>query len=172
MYRIPFYQRPFSWSTTQFDLLIDSILDSMNNVEGHFLGAILLQEKPTGKYDLVDGQQRMTALAILMAVIRDNADNTDIQKTMQSCIYQEENKLRRLHESMRIEPWEKMEELFRKYIFSYQGTQEYIKDFDNHKIDSNDDVESPSFTFMKRLHPSKTSYPRIQRNCGISFFTC
>ena len=159
-YKIPFYQRPFSWGETQFDLLIDSILESMNNVEGHFLGAILLQEKSPGKYDLVDGQQRITALAILMAVIRDNTDSGDIQQEMQKCIYQEENKLRRLHESMRIQPWEKTESLFRKYIFTSHGTEQYIEDFNTGKIDYNNDVESPEFHLYEAIKTFREKLPK------------
>ena len=92
----------------------------------------------------------MTAIAILMAVIRDSSDNLEIQKTMQSCIYQEENKLRKHQESMRILPWKNMDDLFRKYIYSYQGTKKYIEDFVNQKIDYRD-VEDPEFHLYEAI---------------------
>lgn len=154
---IPFYQRPLTWSVDQFEQLIQDIHDSVNNVEGHFLGSVLLQFKSPRHYELVDGQQRMTALAILMAVIRDFSDRPDLKKTMQVCLYQEGNPLRRLSESMRIIPWKEMEELFRKYIYTPDGTRNFLDDFDKGDIPRHD-VDDPQFhlfeaidTFKKRL---------------------
>ena len=158
MYRIPFYQRPFSWGATQFEQLIDDINDSMNSVEGHFLGSILLQERSIGKFDLVDGQQRMTALAILMAVIRDSTENADLQTTMQSCIYQEANKWKQIPEAMRITPWEKVQRLFREYIYFKGGTGKFLEDFGSGKI-SYHDVEDPEFHLFEAITTFRSKMP-------------
>ena len=74
IFEIPIYQRPLSWARDNFDLLFEDIYDALTNKENqYFLGSIILQEHENKKnrYDIVDGQQRLSALAILMAVIRE-----------------------------------------------------------------------------------------------------
>lgn len=155
MFNIPFYQRPLAWNLDRFEQLIEDIRESMSTEEGHFLGSILLQQKSHRRYDLVDGQQRMVALTILMAVIRDMTDTPGLKETMQSCIYTKANPYRRLPETMRVTPWEELQEIFREYIYSPGGTQKYLDDFD--KIDYKD-TEDPKYhlyeaidTFGKQL---------------------
>jgi hypothetical protein len=158
MFNIPFYQRPLTWGQAQFEQLIRNISDSMGGAEGHFLGSILLQYKAPGHYDLVDGQQRMTALAILMAVIRDTTDKADLRKTMQECIYQEENKWRKLPQSMRVAPWKEMQELFEKYIYCQGGTRKFIEDFDNGYITYHD-TEDPEYHLYEAISAFQDGLP-------------
>ena len=160
MFDIPFYQRPLAWDLDRFEQLIEDIHESMGTEEGHFLGSILLQQKSHRRYDLVDGQQRMIALTILMAVIRDMTDKLDLKETMQSCIYTKANPYRRLPETMRVTPWEELQGIFREYIYSPGGTQKYLDDFDKKKIYYKD-TEDPKYhlyeaiqTFGKQLRVS------------------
>jgi uncharacterized protein with ParB-like and HNH nuclease domain len=85
IFEIPIFQRPLSWNEDNFEQLIE---DSMSLEEGHFLGSIILQHKQGNLYDLIDGQQRMAALTILFAVIRDITKNPELRDTIQSYIYQ------------------------------------------------------------------------------------
>lgn len=158
VFRIPFYQRPLTWGVDQFEQLIQDISDSMDNVEGHFLGSILLQSKSPRQYDLVDGQQRMIALAILMAVIRDITGIPDLKKTMQDCIYQKENRLRRIPESMRIAPWKEMDEFFRKYVYSLEGTGKFLEEFSKGNI-TYADVDDPRFHFYEAVETFQARLP-------------
>ena len=128
-------------------------------LKGIFLGLFFCKQKPNsnGIFDLVDGQQRMTALAILMAVIRDNTDDGETKRTMQDCIYQEPNRVRKLRESMRIAPWANMQEIFKKYIYAPDGNKTFLTDFKCDKIDYKD-VDDPEYhifeaidTYTKRL---------------------
>ena len=80
LFRIPIYQRPLSWNRDNFEQLFEDIKDSMDLEEGHFLGSIILQEVGEHTYELVDGQQRMVALTILLAVIRDVTDIKDLKE--------------------------------------------------------------------------------------------
>lgn len=73
-FEIPDYQRSYSWETSQrTDLLNDikNILDLENYK--HFTGTIVAQEKERNaslnKFDVVDGQQRLTTCVILLSVL-------------------------------------------------------------------------------------------------------
>jgi hypothetical protein len=72
---IPAYQRPYAWGKEQALALIndlrDAFLDSPN--DEYFLGSIVVVKRSasSAEAEVVDGQQRLTSLSILMAVIRD-----------------------------------------------------------------------------------------------------
>jgi hypothetical protein len=67
---IPPYQRPYSWTLTEVDQLWVDITDSGS--EGYFLGPLVIYgDKEHQTRDLVDGQQRLTTLQMLLALIRD-----------------------------------------------------------------------------------------------------
>ncbi len=81
-YRIPLFQRHYVWDEeNQWQFLWDDIEKSQNreNQEGssaHFTGAIVIQQKPTPaggvpKYEIIDGQQRLTTFQIIFCAIRD-----------------------------------------------------------------------------------------------------
>lgn len=74
-YRVPDYQRPYSWEVTQWEDLLRDVRDLGEN-ESHFLGSFVVI--PEGAYkhglnyfEIVDGQQRFTTISIILMVIRD-----------------------------------------------------------------------------------------------------
>lgn len=68
-FKVPLYQREYSWNLEQVsDLFYD--INSTYDDEGHFLGSLLLyKESPSGKMEIVDGQQRMTTIFLLLLSI-------------------------------------------------------------------------------------------------------
>jgi len=72
-YRIPSYQRPYSWDNEQIDELWDDLMDAFEeNKEEYFLGSIIVSKGETDKYlEVIDGQQRLTTLMILFCSLRD-----------------------------------------------------------------------------------------------------
>lgn len=63
---IPDYQRPYSWSTYSVNILFDDIYKAFKeNLKEYRLGTLILHYKDN-KYDIVDGQQRLTTIAILL----------------------------------------------------------------------------------------------------------
>lgn len=70
-YQIPRYQRPYKWTKKQWEQLFDDILE---NESGYFLGSIICINQSQDSHaaqalELIDGQQRMTTLAILLGAI-------------------------------------------------------------------------------------------------------
>ncbi len=79
-FRIPVYQRYYSWETEQCSRLWNDIVDMQKKDKvGHFVGSIVNiaeQAMPTGvqKYMIIDGQQRLTTLSLLLIALRDYAE--------------------------------------------------------------------------------------------------
>ena len=69
-FRIPEYQRPFSWDDDNLGDLVDDLIGAPRDAD-YFLGTLVLHDVGGGTYDVVDGQQRLTSLCILLACIRD-----------------------------------------------------------------------------------------------------
>ena len=65
-YVIPLYQRAFAWEDKEIVQLIDDIND-FDNKNGHsyYLGAVIVS-KEGSCYEVIDGQQRLTALFLLL----------------------------------------------------------------------------------------------------------
>ena len=71
IYRIPNYQRQYSWTNEQLEALWDDLYEGYENQNNkcYFLGSIVVVK--AGDYlDLIDGQQRITTLMIMMDVLR------------------------------------------------------------------------------------------------------
>ena len=67
--RVPLYQRPYSWTTEEVDQLW---ADVTNPIEAeHFMGSIVLNDEAPMRPEVIDGQQRLTTLMVLLALIRD-----------------------------------------------------------------------------------------------------
>lgn len=77
IYRVPEYQREFSWSKSQFKDLWKDIQDGIEQDRTHHLNEIKLvprREMNPVEYQIIDGQQRITTLALLLAAMRDEYD--------------------------------------------------------------------------------------------------
>ncbi|WP_394554620.1 DUF262 domain-containing protein [Agromyces sp. MMS24-JH15] len=91
-YRVPLYQRPYSWTIKQLERLWADILELAETHETspattHFTGSLVLstgQIGPNGtEFLVVDGQQRLTTLSILVAALRDHYAETEPENPAQ-----------------------------------------------------------------------------------------
>ncbi len=84
LFRIPVYQRPYAWTIEQVDELLDDLVDAMKRDPEipYFLGSIvLIKSEESPQSQVVDGQQRLTTLAMIFCVLREleqYADQGDI----------------------------------------------------------------------------------------------
>lgn len=75
-FRVPLYQRPYSWGSEQVNDLFDDLCTGVHSTgssltESYFLGSVVLVKRPDfPEADIVDGQQRLTTLTLLLAVLR------------------------------------------------------------------------------------------------------
>lgn len=143
-YRIPEYQRPYVWGADQVIELLDDVYRArQSNPESqYFLGSMVLKksEKQDGttkyeEYDLLDGQQRLTTLFLITAVVRDLTPKSNEARirTCRETIYQMANPDDNIPERSRIvfDIRDKVRDFVDTYIKSDAGTQKIdeIKQF-------------------------------------------
>ena len=71
IYEIPKYQRKYTWGVNEWEMLFNDVIE---NDDGYFLGSTICVAKPGNIFDaitseVIDGQQRMTSISILLAVL-------------------------------------------------------------------------------------------------------
>lgn len=106
-YTVPSYQRHYVWDT---DNVMDLLCDFKDSMDTHpndeyFLGSYIYQTNGGDRNkDLLDGQQRVTTLFLIFAYLRDYGKLDDnMKQTLQSFVYQEENKLARKSAKVRLQ---------------------------------------------------------------------
>ncbi|HRY52758.1 MAG TPA: DUF262 domain-containing HNH endonuclease family protein [Candidatus Portnoybacteria bacterium] len=116
-FRIPRYQRPYSWDTDKVEEFWNDI---QTNKETFFLGSFVFNFenfKENQYIEIIDGQQRLLTITLFMASIRDLAKKmgeNDLAKRIQtSCIAFED---RRGNQEYRIECGDSIKDFFKNYI--------------------------------------------------------
>ncbi len=71
IYEIPKYQREYTWGIREWEALFDDLIE---NEQGYFLGSVICIRTTTNtlnepKYEVVDGQQRLTTLSLFLAAL-------------------------------------------------------------------------------------------------------
>lgn len=134
-FRIPEYQRPYVWDKDQVIELLDDVMQARtsNPDSQYFLGSMVLKrnlkEEGTTKYeeyDLLDGQQRLTTLFLITAVVRDLTPKNNIGR-LKSChetIYQMANTDDNVPERLRIvfDIRDQVKEFINEFIKTEGGT--------------------------------------------------
>lgn len=71
-FKVPVYQRLFTWDTPQFNRLLSDLQEwnKKNEEEPYYLGIITVV-KQGNSYILIDGQQRLTVIAILIGMFKE-----------------------------------------------------------------------------------------------------
>ena len=82
-YRVPDFQRDYSWSEEEWEDLWSDIVEIQTGSQPHYMGAIVLQEADDGLI-VIDGQQRLATLSIIvlavLAKLQDLASHGDEPK--------------------------------------------------------------------------------------------
>lgn len=72
---IPDYQRPYRWKNSNVMQLLDDVRISMEaGKEEYRVGSVILYQTPENKYEIVDGQQRLTTILIVVGKVHNNFD--------------------------------------------------------------------------------------------------
>ena len=64
-YVVPLYQRNFAWMEEQIKQLLQDIYDHRKDEGNYYLGSLVVLERNDGTFEVIDGQQRLTALQII-----------------------------------------------------------------------------------------------------------
>lgn len=149
LYEIPRFQRPFTWDKDNFQDLVDDIVaayevqkenygpptdgiapdsEVLAEYEPYFLGSIILNQetKTTERYQIIDGQQRLTSISILIAVMRDLMGQTwEIEEwpsNLQEFIYEPGNVARNKNETVRVKVRDQETDFFKNNVLNKGAT--------------------------------------------------
>ena len=119
IHHIPAYQRPYAWEQEQAEQLLDDLLEAATDApnEPYFLGSIVvIKAKNERATEVVDGQQRLTTLTILCAVLRDTAKHKDEIEALSPMVYIQPNAVKKQTEAIRVVTHAQDQAFFRKAI--------------------------------------------------------
>jgi len=78
-YNIPIYQRNYSWNNNNIEELYNDVI---NEETGYYIGNLLVTRIPsTSDFDVVDGQQRLTTIALFFLAIHEELTNLESKNT-------------------------------------------------------------------------------------------
>jgi uncharacterized protein with ParB-like and HNH nuclease domain len=138
-FRIPDYQRSYVWEDEQVSELLEDVSFAAENhpQTEYFLGSMVLQKKDVdGKsateeginyieYDVLDGQQRLTTLILLCAVLRDIAEDSQLVSNCEKYILQKEDKFEGIPSRSRVvfDIRDNVEEFMKVFVCTKGGTK-------------------------------------------------
>jgi len=166
VFRIPDYQRPYSWTPEQANELIEDLLGFVDanpgqvaDMPSYFLGSIVLIKGETPDADVVDGQQRLTTLTLLLAAIRANVTSA-LRSQITKRIYEEGDTFAGTEDRFRLTLRDRDAEFFQKYIQRDGGFQDLLN-LETGLADSRLNLRDNARAFQKRLE-KLTEPERIQ----------
>ncbi|MEI2782528.1 MAG: DUF262 domain-containing HNH endonuclease family protein [Candidatus Competibacter sp.] len=165
-FEIPPYQRPYSWTIDQASELLTDILAFLGNgtqpveeVNPYFLGSIvLIKGEDSPKSDIVDGQQRLTTLTILMAVLRTKVSG-DFANELTTFIYEKGSLTLGTPNRYRLKLRERDEMFFRQHIQDEKGLESLFQLDSAQLTDSQANIRTNAKYFTDEL----ATLPELQR---------
>jgi hypothetical protein len=133
-FRVPEYQRPYVWGQDEVSELLSDLTYAMTEKpeSEYFLGSLVFQSKAADpkqgqqfqENDLLDGQQRMTTLCLLFAVIRDITEDIEAKEECQKYIFQKASKYSNIPERTRIvfAIRQEVQQFFEDHVKTDKGT--------------------------------------------------
>jgi uncharacterized protein with ParB-like and HNH nuclease domain len=124
-FKVPLYQRPYSWTTEQAGELLDDLISfigpdtgvSIDELSPYFLGSIvLIKEESQPEAEVVDGQQRLTTLTILLSALRHTITTPAYSGGMTDYLYQEGKPLEGTANRYRLRLRERDADFFRTHV--------------------------------------------------------
>ena len=75
VYKVPSYQRDYSWKQDHWEDLWSDILTVIKGNSIHYMGSIVLQNQGEKRYSVIDGQQRLSTLTLIVLATIQNLLN-------------------------------------------------------------------------------------------------
>jgi uncharacterized DUF497 family protein len=151
-FSIPAYQRPYRWENTQAAELFDDIVTASREANGanpdpYFLGSVvLIKDESAPEADVIDGQQRLTTLSLLLAVLL-KALPAEVTEGMKGLIYEKGNPIMGTKDRYRLELRDREHPFYEQYV-----------------------LKVASFTALAALDPAQLSDPKKRLRENLLLF--
>lgn len=157
VFTIPLYQRPYAWTVNEAGELLDDLITSLGedhikieDMNPYFLGSIILIKGDKPNSQVVDGQQRLTTLTILLAVLRKLLPHK-IANELNTYLYQKGSIVASKTNIYRLTLRERDADFFQEYIQDENGIDK-LKDLHISKLsDSCKNLKENTNLFIDRL---------------------
>lgn len=71
-FKVPAYQRGYAWEAEHVEALLEDVRDAIVNKEKeYFLGSMVVTAGDKNRFEVVDGQQRLTTISLLILAIKE-----------------------------------------------------------------------------------------------------
>ncbi len=159
IYKVPPYQRDYSWKKSQIEDFWNDALDFFESGEdSYFFGPVVFVEEPKKSFvSIVDGQQRLTTLQLLICVIRDILYSNKEHKKAAKC---DQYLVTRMEELPLLELNNNNNPFFSKFALKENTPENKIKDNETKKHS-----EIKLYDNYKRLY--RKIKERFLKNQGI-----
>jgi hypothetical protein len=165
VFSIPLYQRPYAWDTEHAEALLDDLLgflgdgdEPIEEVNPYFLGSIvLIKSDNSSESEIVDGQQRLTTLTILLAVLREVVPAV-VASDLVEFLYEKGNILKGNANRYRLKLRPRDAEFFRKYIQDEGGISQLQALEKAILPDSQKHIRDNALKFLQRLQELPETY--------------
>lgn len=153
---IPDYQRPYAWGKDESVELLDDLTEALDvhDQEPYFLGSIVLKKSEGNpKAEVIDGQQRLTTLTILLAVLRELADDTEgVRTTLGHMVREPGSKLDNLAPKPRLRLRKRDRDFFADHVQT-PGALHTLRTLDDNSLttESQRAVRDNAIELFKRL---------------------
>lgn len=152
-YYIPAYQRPYAWTEEEAETLFDDLLDffQTEQTDNYFLGSIVLikdDDKP--RADVIDGQQRLTTLTILFAVVAFYLTGEN-RGNCYKYLREPGNELEGLAPLPRLHLRQKDQDFFHKYIQNVELDELAALDIESLPNESQRHIKMNCALFIKKM---------------------
>ena len=73
-YIIPIYQRNYAWGEVEIEALLTDIKNAMDRTpdKNYYVGSLIVFKRDDGKFEVIDGQQRLTTLTLIVKVLKNS----------------------------------------------------------------------------------------------------
>ncbi|MGW3823128.1 DUF262 domain-containing protein [Streptomyces sp. NPDC005071] len=162
-FRVPDYQRPYAWETDQAEQLLADLEEALlrGNGEPYFLGSlVLVKDSRVAKSDVIDGQQRLTTLTILLAVLRDLAQQADVVTNLVAMISEPGNTVLGLKPKPRLTLRPRDADFFHQHIQTLGSIEKLLK-LNPHTLKN--DAQRALQANARVLHKTLTTWTDDQR---------
>lgn len=156
VFRIPDYQRPYSWTTDQARELIEDLLAYVEANAGpvaemppYFLGSIVLIKGDSPDADVVDGQQRLTTLTLLLSAVRANVKN-ELRSQITKRLYEQGDTFAGTEDRFRLTLRERDAEFFQRFVQRDGGYGDLLTQ-EEELTDSRRNLRDNARLFQQRL---------------------
>lgn len=120
VFRIPDYQRPYSWTENEALTLWDDLIEFWKDTNGsvgktYFAGSIVLVKKEgSPEVDVIDGQQRLTTLSMILSVL--SYYSKKLENDIHICLWEEGIQHKNIAGKARLTLRKRDASFFEKYI--------------------------------------------------------